>query len=68
MADDCRPYINGGNLQSPICGAEENAIELVIPDIPVDEGEIKEVNLNFILVVQSGSCQHVQPEDFRVLW
>lgn len=46
MAQTIAVYINGGLISA--FHAEDNAIELVIPDIPVDEGEIKEMNLNLI--------------------
>ena len=45
--------------------AEDNAIELVIPDIPVDEGEIKEMNLNLIRVVNKAGAATCTAEDFQ---
>ncbi len=56
-------YINGGQVSD--FQAEENALEFVIPDIPVDEGEIKEVNLNLIRVVNKAGAATCTAEDFQ---
>ena len=63
MAQTIAVYINGGLVSG--FQAEENAIELVIPDIPVDEGEIKEVNLNLIRVVNKAGAATCTAEDFQ---
>lgn len=63
MAQTIAVYINGGLI--PAFQAEEKAIELVIPDIPVDEGEIKEVNLNLIRVVNKAGAATCTAEDFQ---
>lgn len=63
MAQTIAVYINGGLISG--FQAEENAIELVIPDIPVDEGEIKEVNLNLIRVVNKAGAATCTAEDFQ---
>ena len=62
MAQTIAVYINGGLISA--FHAEDNAIELVIPDIPVDEGEIKEVNLNLIRVVS----RYLYGQRFSILW
>lgn len=56
-------YINGGQVAG--FQVETDAIELVIPDIPVDEGEIKEVNLNLIRVVNKAGAATCTAEDFQ---
>lgn len=56
-------YINGGLISA--FHAEDNAIELVIPDIPVDEGEIKEMNLNLIRVVNKAGAATCTANDFQ---
>lgn len=63
MAQTIAVYINGGLISG--FQAEENVIELVIPDIPVDEGEIKEVNLNLIRVVNKAGAATCTAEDFQ---
>lgn len=56
-------YINGGLVSG--FQAEENAIEFIIPDIPVDEGDIKEVNLNLIRVVNKAGAATCTAEEFQ---
>lgn len=63
MAQTIAVYINGGLISA--FHAEDNAIELVIPDIPVDEGEIKEMNLNLIRVVNKAGAATCTAEDFQ---
>lgn len=63
MAQTIAVYINGGLISD--FHAEDNAIELVIPDIPVDEREIKEVNLNLIRVVNKAGSATCTAEDFQ---
>lgn len=63
MAKTIAVYINGGHVSD--FRAEEDAIELTIPDIPVDEGEIKEVNLNLIRVVNKAGAATCTAEDFQ---
>lgn len=63
MAQTIAVYINGGLISA--FHAEDNAIELVIPDIPVDEGEIKEVNVNLIRVVNKAGAATCTAEDFQ---
>lgn len=63
MAQTIAVYINGGHVSD--FQAEDDAIELMIPDIPVDEGEIKEVNLNLIRVVNKAGAATCTAEDFQ---
>ena len=63
MAQTIAVYINGGLISA--FHAEDNAIELVIPDIPVDEGEIKEVNVNLIRVVNKAGAATCTANDFQ---
>ena len=63
MAQTIAVYINGGLISA--FHAEDNAIELVIPDIPVDEGEIKEMNLNLIRVVNKAGAATCTANDFQ---
>lgn len=63
MAQTIAVYINGGHISD--FQAEENVIELVIPDIPVDEGDINEVNLNLIRVVNKAGAATCTAEDFE---
>lgn len=63
MAQTIAVYINGGLISD--FQAEENVIELVIPDIPVDEGDINEVNLNLIRVVNKAGAATCTAEDFE---
>lgn len=63
MAQAIAVYINGGHISD--FQAEKNAIELVIPDIPVDEGNINELNLNLIRVVNKAGAATCTAEDFE---
>lgn len=63
MAQTIAVYINGGLVSG--FQAEEHAVELIIPDIPVDEGEIKEVNLNLIRVVNKAGAATCTAEEFQ---
>ena len=56
-------YINGGQVAGFQAGVD--AIELVIPEIPVDEGEVKEVNLNLVRVVNKAGAATCTAEDFQ---
>lgn len=56
-------YINGGLVSG--FQVQENAIEFIIPDIPVEEGDIKEVNLNLIRVVNKAGAATCTAEDFQ---
>ncbi|WP_291591155.1 glycan-binding surface protein [Bacteroides sp.] len=62
MSKTIAVYINGGQVAA--FQAEENVIELVIPDIPLDE-EVKEVNLNLIRVVNKAGAATCTAEDFQ---
>lgn len=63
MAQTIAVYINGGHIAE--FQAEENVIEFVIPNIPVDEGDINEVNLNLIRVVNKAGAATCTAEDFE---
>ena len=63
MAQTIAVYINGGHIAE--FQAEENVIEFVIPDIPVDEGDINEINLNLIRVVNKAGAATCTAEDFE---
>lgn len=63
MAQTIAVYINGGLVSG--FQAEEHAVELIIPDVPVDEGEIKEVNLNLIRVVNKAGAATCTAEEFQ---
>ena len=63
MAQTIAVYINGGLVSD--FHAKENSIELVIPEIPVDEEDIKEVNLNLIRVVNKAGAATCTAEVFQ---
>ncbi|MBD3590943.1 glycan-binding surface protein [Bacteroides sp. GM023] len=56
-------YINGGQVAGFQAGMDE--IELVIPEIPVDEEDVKEVNLNLVRVVNKAGAATCTAEDFQ---
>lgn len=62
MAKAIAVYINGGQVTDFM--AEENAIELIIPDIPIDK-DVKEVNLNLVRVVNKSGAAICTAEDFQ---
>ena len=62
MAQTIAVYINGGQVAD--FRATADAIELTIPDIPVD-GDVKEVNLNLVRVVNKAGAATCTAEDFQ---